>query len=184
MANFDKIIEKARKTADEIMQKKTAKAQEIETISAAIKAASAEMEQAALAGDETAYARAKEKRNAAENRMEIIRIQEKKQAGNDDIQNRIFSVMRETESAALDELRTISKEFVSKYEDLCKTAALVQDRTTRYNKLRDYFRCDILKTNDFPFGYLQEVFPVNHITDIERRYNYSVDFVRKAVDNH
>lgn len=184
MANFDKIIEKARKTADEIMQKKTAKAQEIETISAAIKAASAEMEQAALAGDETAYARAKEKRNAAENRMEIIRIQEKKQAGNDDTQDRIYSAMREAKSATLDELRTISKEFISKYEDLCKTAALVEDRTSRYNELHDYFKNHILKTNDFPFEYMQDIFPVNHITGIDRRNSFSVDFVRKAVDNH
>lgn len=184
MSDFNKIIGEAWKAADEIIQMKTIKQKEIDQATAAVKAADAEMEQAALAGDETAYAKAKERRSAAENRLEIIRIQEQKQAGNDDSRETAFAVMRKVQADALEEMRKISGVFLSQYENLLKTVAIVSDYKKHYNELREYMKNHVLRTTDFPFQSLEEIFPVNHMTDIERRQQYSIGFIRDAVNKH
>lgn len=184
MSDFNKIIGDAWKAVDGIVQMKSIKQKEIDQATAAVKAANAEMEQAALAGDETAYAKAKERLSAAENRLEIIRIQEQKQAEMNDPREQALSVMRKAQADALEEMRKISGIFLSQYDDLLKTVATITDYKNRYNEFRNYMRDYVLKTPNFSFLTMEEIFPVNQMTDIERKNQYAMGLVKDAVNKH
>ena len=173
MAKMDSILEKAMKAGKEIEQRKTAKSLEYDQAAAAVTAAAADMEAAALAGDETAYAQAKQRRAAAENRLEIMQIREKNKTGGNDLHAETLSVLQTLEADSLEEIKKYCREFLSRYEEIVKFIDQVDNYAQRYNQVQEYFKSYVLKSTDYKCRYMIELFPqLVHVLDFKRKFRF------------
>ena len=126
MDKLDKIFEKAMSAGREIAELKDAKSREMQEATDAVTAAAAEMEKAALDGNEAAYAKAKEKRNAAENRLEILQIRSKKSATTDCIKE-AAPILAELEKNSVSEIRKMISDFCAKDAEMVKLIKTIDE---------------------------------------------------------
>ena len=181
MEKIDSILDKAMKAGKKIELKKTAKELEMSQAEEAVNTAAAEMEKAAVDGNESAYAQAKDKRNAAENRLEILRIRARNHVESTDWINECTPVLKELERDGTEEIRKMCREFLSKYNELCGLIDSIDQYSQRYNKVHEYFRSHVLKTNDYRFRYMADILPIANIVDFKRKYGFQRGQIENAV---
>ena len=179
MSKIDALLEKAEKAGKEFEQRKEEKSQEMEKASAAVTAAAMEIEQAALAGDEAAYALAKDKRAAAQNRLEILQIREKKKVGKEDIETEINKLLSQLENDCSAEIRKMCREFISRYDELIKYIDEIDRLSMRYNSVREYYKSYVLKSPQHHFRYMAEMTPVKLVIAFRDKFKFNRSEIEK-----
>ena len=181
MGKLDSIFDKAMKAGKEIEQRKDAQNIELERAAQEVNAATAEMEKAAIDGNETAYAKAKDKRNAAENRLEILQIRTRNSIGNTDCLKECGPVLKDLEDESTSELRKMCREFLSKYDDLVNFIISIDEYSQRYNNIQTYFRDHVIRSDEYHFKYMSELLPILHILDFKKKFAYQRSEIEKTV---
>lgn len=181
MAKKD-IFDKTRKTGEDIINRKLAKAREMEQISEAVTTAAAEMERAALDGNEADYARAKEKHTAAENRLEILQIRTRNNIGQEDYSGEIKTALDELKAASLGELRKLGCRFLEQYAEILETINAALEYDTQYNNMQEYYKTYVIKDPNYNYQFLSEFFPVIHIKDFKQKFTYQLSCIKKALN--
>ena len=179
---LDGIFQEVMTTGKEIEQRKTEKEHEMEEASSAVAAAAVEMENAALIGDEEAYAQAKDRYAKAQNRLEILQIRKKNNVDNEDFAKEVFVLMRNTQDECLEEMKKLGRVFLDQYDSLIKTVNTICDYSIRYSKVIDYLKAYVLKSNTFPFKYMSELFPVAHVKTIKEKFQFQRNQIEKMID--
>lgn len=182
MSKMDSILDRAMRIGKDIEQRKTAKALEQEQAVSAVTEASMEMERAALAGDEAAYAQAKEKRNASENRLEILRIRLKKGVGKENLEQETASALQALESNGIEEMRKMCGEFLQRYDELLKLVDAIDNDSQRYNQVQEYYKSYVMKSNEYRPNYMAELLPIAHIISFRDKFKYQRGEIAKAVN--
>lgn len=181
MGKLDSIFDKAMKAGREIEQRKAAIAIELEKAAQEVNAATAEMEKAAVDGNEAAYAKAKEKRNAAENRLEILQIRARKSTNNTDWIKECGPVLKELENDSTSELCKMCREFLSMYADIVTLIDSIDEYSQRYNRVQMYFRDHIIRSDEYRFKYMAEILPILHILDFKKKFAYQRSEIEKRI---
>lgn len=179
MAKMD-IFEKARKTGENIISRRNAKTKEMEQAAAAVTTAAAEMETAALAGNETEYARAKEKRAVAENRLEILQIRARKNANKEDSSAEITAALDEMKAACLAELRKIGGRFLEQYAEILVTIDTAMEYGKQYDGTQTYFKEVVMQDPNYHFQMMYEMFPLMKMDDFRKKFSYHISDIKKA----
>ena len=179
MNTLDSLFDKAMKTGKKIEMKKTAKENEMSQAEEAVKVAAEEMEKAAIEGNETEYAQAKETRNAAENRLEILRIRKRNHIETDWI-SECSPILNELEKEGTNEIRKMIREFLTKYDELCCMVDEIEKYSSQYNKVQEYYKSYVLKSPEYIIKYMAEILPIAQIIDFKRKYSYQRSVIEKA----
>lgn len=180
---LDTIFENAMAAGKEIEQRKATRSLEHEQAAAAVAAAASEMEQAAIAGNESAYAQAKQKREAAQNRLEILEIRERKNNGASDYQKETMDVLNTLQKDSVDAVRQMLREFLSKYTELVRFIDSIENYVKRYNNVQEYFKSQVLKSNEYHIRYMAELLPIQHALDMKKKFQFQRSELEKAVTN-
>lgn len=182
MQNLDNIFEKAMTAGKEIEKRKEAKTREMDMASEAVTAAAAEMEKAAIEGNETAYAKAKEKKNAAENRLEILQIRDRNKTTTTDWIKEAEPILNELKTNSLDEMRKMIMEFCSKDAELLQLIDSIDEYSKKYNHVLDYFKSYVFKDPNWHIQYMADLLPIAHVLDIKRKYSFQRSEIKKAIN--
>ncbi len=181
MEKLDSIFDKAKKAGNKLEIRITAKALEMSQAEEAVKSAVADMERAAIEGNEAAYSQAKSKRNEAENRLEILRIREKNNVEKTDWIKEATPILKELENESVSEIRKMCSEFLDRYADIVNLINQIEEYSTRYNKIQEYFKNHVLRSNEYNIEYMVQILPINAILDFKRKFNFQLDVIKKAI---
>ena len=140
MEKLDKIFDKAMAAGKELAELKEAKSREMQEATDAVTAAAAEMEKAAIDGNEAAYAKAKEKKYAAENRLEIMQIRARNKITTTDWIKEAAPILDELRKNSVAEIRKMIQDFCSKDAELLKVIESISEYSQKYNQVLEYFR--------------------------------------------
>ena len=174
-------LEKVMRIGKEIEIRENAKGLDITLASSAVEEAENAVEQAAIAGDEVKYATAKDELKAAQNRLEIAKIQAK---------NKIYRVsdseIREYLSPFVREhLELINNgfiEFLSIYESLCGKVEEILALGDQYNNVMHYWKYFVAKSNQFPYQeYVALFLPMNLLINIKNRKDYTHKMIEDSI---
>ncbi len=182
MEKLESIFDKAMRAGNKLEIRITAKALEMSQAEEAVKSAAADMERAAIEGNEAAYAQAKSKRNDAENRLEILRIREKNKVEKTDWINEATPILKELENDSVSEIQKMCSEFIDKYSDLLDLINRIEDFSTRYNRVQEYFKNHVLRSNEYNIKYMSQMLPIAAILDFKKKFNFQFDTIKKAID--
>lgn len=181
MKNQESAFDKVMRIGKEISILVDARALDMDMAVEAEKKAAEEINNAALAGDESAYAEAKRRHSEAQNRLEILQIQRS---------NNVPVVDLTEAHAALDAYVTDARTrlqnafslFLTQYDELCKIIDLIENIAAEYNKVVPYYKNYVLKTQHLPYQeYAVLMFPINTVTDMKKRFAYQRENVEKFV---
>ena len=182
MQKLDRIFDKAMTAGKEIEKRKEAKSREMEIASEAVTTATAEMEKAAIEGNENAYAKAKEKKNAAENRLEILQIRDRNKATSFDCVKEAEPILNELKTDSLEEIKNIIREFCSKEDELLRLIDSIDEYSQKYNQIMEYFKSNIFKDPNWRPQYMIDMLPISLILDFKRKLSYQRSMIRKTVN--
>lgn len=181
MSNLDNIFDRAIKAGKKIELKKTAKDIEMSQAEEAVKVATSEMEKAAIEGNESEYAQAKGKRNAAENRLEILRIRERNHVESINLFEECTPILKDLEKESVEEIRKMCQEFLSKYDELCCLIDTIDQSTQRYGKVQEYYKSYVLKSNEYHFKSMAEILPIACVLDFKRKLGFQRNQIAQAI---
>lgn len=174
------IFDKARKTGEDIISRRNAKTKEMEQAAAAVTTAAAEMETAALAGNETEYARAKEKRAVAENRLEILQIRARNNARKEDCSAEIKAALDGMKAASLAELRKIGSRFLEQYAEILETINAALECGKQYNGTQNYYKEYVMQDPNYHYQMLNELFPIMQMDAFQKKFSLQISDIKKA----
>ena len=181
MEKLDNIYDKAMKAGNKLEIRITAKALEMSQAEEAVKSAAADMERAAIEGNEAAYSQAKSKRNEAENRLEILRIREKNNVEKTNWIEEATPILKELENDSVSEIRKMCSEFLDKYSDIIDLINRIDEYSMRYNKVQEYFKSHVLRSNEYNIKYMAQILPVSVILEFKRKFTFQFDTIKKAI---
>ena len=182
MKSQESAYERAMRIGKEVIILVEARSLDISLAAEAEQKAAEEINKAALSGNESAYAEAKRKHAEAQNRLEILQIQRK---------NNVPVVDMTEANSALDAYVTDAKtrlknafsDFLSKYDELCKTIDLIENIAAEYNKVVPYYKNYVLKVAKLPYKeYAVLMFPINTVIDIKKKFAYQRQNIEKFVN--
>ena len=182
MQKLDSIFEKAMTAGKEIEKRREAKMREMDLASEAISEAAAEMEKAAIEGNETAYAKAKEEKIAAENRLEILQIRNRNKITTMDWIKEAEPALNELKTESVAEFRKMLLEFCSKDAELIQLIDFIDEYAQKYNRVLDYYKSYVIKDPNYSVEYMAYLLPIAHILDIKRKLSFQRNEIRKAVN--
>ena len=181
MSKIDALLDKAIKAGTEFEKRKATKAQEIDKASEAVRAAAIEIENAALDGDERAYAIAKEKHVTAQNRLEILQIRQQKKADKDDIDNEIYKLLDQLEVDCTAEMRKMFMDFISRYDELIKFVDEIDQQAKKYNSVRDYYKNHVLKSVTLSYRFMADMLPIKLVLSFRDKFKYNRSEIEKRI---
>lgn len=181
MNKLENLLDKAMATGNEIIKLKEAISREMQEATEAVTAAAAEMEKAAIDGNEAAYARAKEKRNSAENHLEVLQIRAKNRVTSTDADKEAALALVELQKESVSEIRKMIRDFCSKDAEIVRLVESIEESAKKYNQVVEYFRSYVLKDNDRKYTYMAELLPIHMIIDYKKHFAFQRDKIRSAV---
>ncbi len=182
MEKLDKIFDKAMAAGKELAELKEAKSREMQEATDAVTAAAAEMEKAAIDGNEAAYAKAKEKKYAAENRLEIMQIRARNKITTTDWIKEAAPILDELRKNSVAEIRKMIQDFCSKDAELLKVIESISEYSQKYNQVLEYFRSYVFKDPNWNCRMMSDLLPIVMVLDFQRKFDYQRDKLRKAAD--
>lgn len=174
-------LDRVMRIGKEIQIREDAKGLDVVLASNAVEEAESAAEQAAIAGDEVKYAIAKDNLKAAQNRLEIAKIQAK---------NKIYRIsdseIRESLSPFVrDHLEIMNNEFIellSIYDSLCEKVEEILALGDQYNSVMHYWKYFVAKSNQFPYQEYASLFlPMVLLTSIKNRKEYTRKMIKDAI---
>lgn len=183
MKNQESAFDKAMRIGKETIILTEAKALDMEKAADEEKKAAEEINKAALAGDESAYAEAKRKHSEAQNRLEILQIQRSNNVPVVDLKE-VYSALDDYVADARSRLQNAFTDFLTKYDEMCKSIDLIENIAAEYNKVVPFYKGYVLKTSKIPYQeYAVLMFPIKIVTDIKTRFAYQRANVEKFISN-
>ena len=175
---FDNVMQKG----NEICILLGSRSLDMDMLADSVKAADEEIEKAALAGDESAYAEAKRKRTEAQNRLEMLQIQAKNNAPVVDL-DEAKAVLNSYAVDNSDRMKEAFRTFLSQFDAMSKTIDSIVEIGKEYNKVMDYWKNFVLKTPNFPYReFAALIYPIKIVMDIKQRFSYQREQVERLIN--
>ena len=179
-SNFDKVMRIGR----EILLREDAESLSVDIAEDAVNAATAEMEKAAMDGDEAAYLKAKEKRADAQTKYEMLKIRGKNRSELVPM-SEATHILSPYVNEAISNMADEFEGFLHTYDDMCAKVERIITAGDRYNSVMSFWRNHVMKVDKLPFAsFMAELFPVAIVVQMKNRSAYERQRIQEAVDRH
>lgn len=179
-SSFDKVMRIGR----EILLREDAESLSVDIAEDAVNVATAEMEKAAIDGDEAAYLKAKEKRADAQTKYEMLKIRGRNRAevvSMAEAKNILSPYVDESISNMVEEFEG----FLKTYDEMCARVERIIAAGDRYNSVMNFWGNHVMRVGKLPFAsYMAELFPVAIVVQMKNRSAYERQRIQDAVDRY
>lgn len=179
-SNYEKVM----RIGKEILLREDAQSLSADITKDALNEATAEMERAAVEGDEVAFLHAKQKKADAQTQLEMLEIRNRNRSemiSMSEAKDILSPYVEESISNMLEEFRT----FLSTYDELCAQIERIISAGDQYNRVMKYWKDHVMKVNQFPFRvFMAELFPVPVVLQMKNRSAFDRQRIQEAINRY